>query len=66
MYVAWTLGYVALALRSRSPWPWLLLPGLVAWMHAEVLREERQLEATFGDEWVRFSARSPRYAGRSG
>lgn len=63
MYVAWTVAYVGIAAWSRSGWAWLLLPVVVAWVHAVVVREENILEGRFGDAWRSYRANTPRYAG---
>jgi protein-S-isoprenylcysteine O-methyltransferase Ste14 len=48
MYVAWTLGYVGVALVAGTAWPLLLLPAVLVLIHVAVKREERALERRFG------------------
>ena len=61
MYLAWTLGYVGIALVAGSAWPLLLLPGVLAVTHLEVLREERSLERRFGAAYRSYRASVRRY-----
>ena len=51
MYVAWTLGYVGVALVAGTAWPLLLLPVVLVVTQIVVLREERSLERRFGDAY---------------
>ena len=44
MYLAWTAGYLGVALVADTAWP-LLLPVVLAVTQVEVLREERSLNA---------------------
>jgi protein-S-isoprenylcysteine O-methyltransferase Ste14 len=48
MYLAWTAGYLGLALVAGTAWPLLLLPAVLAATQVAVLREERSLERRFG------------------
>jgi protein-S-isoprenylcysteine O-methyltransferase Ste14 len=61
MYLAWTLGYVGTSLVAGSAWPLLLLPGVLAVTHVEVLREERSLERRFGAAYRSYRASVRRY-----
>jgi protein-S-isoprenylcysteine O-methyltransferase Ste14 len=61
MYLAWTLGYVGIALVVGTAWPLLLLPAVLAVTHVEVLREERSLERRFGAAYRSYRASVRRY-----
>jgi protein-S-isoprenylcysteine O-methyltransferase Ste14 len=61
MYVAWTLGYVGIALVAGTAWPLLLLPVVLAVTHLAVRREERSLGRRFGDAYRRYRASVRRY-----
>jgi protein-S-isoprenylcysteine O-methyltransferase Ste14 len=61
MYLAWTLGYVGIALVAGTAWPLLLLPAVLAVTHVEVLREERSLERRFGAAYRSYRASVRRY-----
>lgn len=63
MYIGWTLIYAGLALASRNRWLIRLLPGLTWTIHREVLDEERRLTVAFGEEYLLYSAVTPRYLG---
>lgn len=57
MYLAMTLVYVAMSLAVDSIVALLLLPlVLLAIRHAVIGREERYLEAKFGDEYRHYKA----------
>jgi protein-S-isoprenylcysteine O-methyltransferase Ste14 len=49
MYLAWTAGYVGVALVAGTAWPLLLLPVVLGVTQVVVLREERSPERRFGD-----------------
>jgi protein-S-isoprenylcysteine O-methyltransferase Ste14 len=61
MYLAWTLGYVGIALVAGTAWPLLLLPAVLAVTHVEVLGEERSLERRFGAAYRSYRASVRRY-----
>jgi protein-S-isoprenylcysteine O-methyltransferase Ste14 len=61
MYLAWTLGYVGIALVAGSAWALLLLPVVLAVTHVEVVREERSLERRFGAAYRSYRASVRRY-----
>jgi protein-S-isoprenylcysteine O-methyltransferase Ste14 len=61
MYVAWTLGYVGVALVAGTAWPLLLLPVVLVVTHIVVRREERTLERRFGDAYSSYRASVRRY-----
>jgi protein-S-isoprenylcysteine O-methyltransferase Ste14 len=61
MYLAWTLGYVGIALVAGTAWPLLLLPVVLAVTHLEVLGEERSLERRFGPAYRNYKASVRRY-----
>jgi protein-S-isoprenylcysteine O-methyltransferase Ste14 len=58
MYVAWTLGYVGVALVAGTAWPLLLLPAVLVLTHVVVKREERCLERRFGAACQSYKPRS--------
>jgi protein-S-isoprenylcysteine O-methyltransferase Ste14 len=61
MYVAWTLGYVGVALVAGTAWPLLLLPVVLVVTQVVVLREERSLERRFGEAYRSYKASARRY-----
>ena len=61
MYVAWTLGYVGVALVAGTAWPLLLLPAVLVATQVSVVREERSLERRFGAAYRRYRASVRRY-----
>jgi protein-S-isoprenylcysteine O-methyltransferase Ste14 len=62
MYVAFTLVYAALALALDSGLALLLLPALLLLVQWGVIaREERYLEAKFGDEYRAYRGRVRRW-----
>jgi protein-S-isoprenylcysteine O-methyltransferase Ste14 len=61
MYVAWTLGYVGVALVAGTAWPLLLLPVVLVVTQVVVRREERSLERQFGDAYRTYKASVRRY-----
>lgn len=62
MYVAMTLLYLALALALDSGVALVLLPALVALVQwGVIVREERYLEAKFGDDFRAYRARVRRW-----
>jgi protein-S-isoprenylcysteine O-methyltransferase Ste14 len=57
IYVALTLIYAGIALVIGSPWLLLLMPAIVAILHFGVVaREERYLEAKFGQSYLGYKA----------
>ena len=61
MYVARTLIYLAFALLVNTWCLIILLPVLLFFMHYHVVvREERQLEEKFDDEYLQYRARMRR------
>lgn len=61
MYVGWTACYVGVAVAARWAWPLALLPGVAAWTHLVVRREERRLAAAFGDDYRLYCREVRRY-----
>jgi protein-S-isoprenylcysteine O-methyltransferase Ste14 len=61
MYLAWTFGYVGVALVAGTAWPLLLLPVVLVVTQVEVLREERSLERRFGDAYRSYRTSVRRY-----
>ena len=61
MYVAWTLGYLGVALVFGLAWPLLLLPVVLAATQVVVRREERSLERRFGAAYRSYQASVRRY-----
>ena len=62
MYLGALIGFLGIALASGNLWRWLSLP-LLYWglMQFAVLREERHLEARFGEAWRSYAAKVPRW-----
>jgi protein-S-isoprenylcysteine O-methyltransferase Ste14 len=62
LYVALTLMYIGLGLLTNGLWVLLLLaPVLLVLHYGVVLREERYLEAKFGDPYRAYRAHVRRY-----
>lgn len=61
MYVAWTALYAGVALAANAVWPLALLPAVAAATHLVVRREERRLEAAFGEAYYDYRDEVPRY-----
>jgi protein-S-isoprenylcysteine O-methyltransferase Ste14 len=61
MYLGWTLLYLGIALVAGSRWLLILLPLVLAYTHAAVLREERYLETRFGRDYRLYRERVRRY-----
>lgn len=61
MYVSWSLTYVGCALLFGTRWPLILLPGVTAAIHREVLREELRLEERFGVDYKNYAREVRRY-----
>jgi protein-S-isoprenylcysteine O-methyltransferase Ste14 len=62
LYVALTLIYIGLALLANALWVLVLIvPVLLVMHHGVVRREERYLEAKFGDAYVAYRSRVRRY-----
>jgi protein-S-isoprenylcysteine O-methyltransferase Ste14 len=61
MYVAWTVGYMGVALAAGTAWPLLLLPVVLVLTHVAVMREERFLERSFGAAYRNYSISVRRY-----
>jgi protein-S-isoprenylcysteine O-methyltransferase Ste14 len=61
MYVAWTVGYVRVALVAGTVWPLLLLPVVLMATQVVVLREERSLERRFGAAYRNYRISVRRY-----
>lgn len=61
MYESWLLLQVGFGLAVGSWWVLATIPVAAAGLHREVLREERRLEATFGQEFRDYCADVPRY-----
>lgn len=62
MYFSFTLIYGGVAFAVNTFWPLILLPFLIGLMHYGVIRrEERYLEAAFGDEYRGYRSRVRRW-----
>ena len=61
MYLGWCLLHLGVAAAVGSSWVVATFPPAAAWMHHEVVREERALTARFGEEFKRYCATVPRY-----
>jgi protein-S-isoprenylcysteine O-methyltransferase Ste14 len=63
MYVGWALLHLGTALTAGSAWIASTFPLSALWLHHQVLGEERQLDAAFGEEFHRWQMAVPRYVG---
>ena len=63
MYVGWGLLHLGAALTVGSAWIAATFPPAGLWLHRQVLGEEHQLDAAFGDDFRRWQAIVPRYVG---
>ena len=62
IYVSMTLLYAGIATLFNALWAMLLLPILLFIVNRGVIdREERYLERKFGDEYLRYKMRIPRW-----
>jgi len=62
LYLSLTLIYLGIATATNGPWLLLLiLPLLVVIRYGVIAREERYLEAKFGDDYRRYKARVRRW-----
>ncbi len=64
MYVGWNLLHLGVGVVARSGWILLSAPAAWTWVHAEILNEERQLAARFGEEFAVYREDVPRYLPR--
>ena len=60
-YVAVMLGITAFALFANYLAPYILLPLSAVGLYIVTVLEERELRTRFGDEYVRYSERVPRF-----
>ena len=61
MYVGWSLLQLGIGLASRTAWIVATLPPAALWIHRQVLREERGLTESFGEEYAKYRISTPRY-----
>lgn len=62
MYLGFTLLYLGTTCWVNTLWPLLLLPLVLVTMHYGVIvREERYLERLFGEEYLTYKRRVPRW-----
>jgi protein-S-isoprenylcysteine O-methyltransferase Ste14 len=61
MYVGWALVQLGIGVAAGSGWMLATLPVAGAWIHRDVLREERRLGEKFGDEYQEYCATVGRY-----
>jgi protein-S-isoprenylcysteine O-methyltransferase Ste14 len=62
MYLFGSIAYAGLALILLEPWSLALLPVVLAITHhGVVLREEALLERQFGDRYLQYKSRVPRW-----
>ena len=62
LYLAMTLGYVAISLVFNTAWPLLFLPLVLLVMYRGVIaREERYLQQKFGERYVEYMGRVRRW-----
>jgi protein-S-isoprenylcysteine O-methyltransferase Ste14 len=61
-YLGFALVYASIALLADAPWALLPLPFvLVVIQQGVIVREERYLERLFGEDYLRFKARTRRW-----
>ncbi len=60
MYFAFTLGVVAACIATASLWLLVLIPFAIS-THAVILGEERYCEQTYGEEYLGYKVKTPRY-----
>jgi hypothetical protein len=67
MYLGWALLHLGLGTVSGSTWVVVTFPPAAAWLHREVLSEERTLAKRFADQFEHYRPAVPRYnrAGRA-
>ena len=62
LYLAMTVGYVAVSLFLNTAWPLFVLPLVLLVMYRGVIaREERYLEQKFGERYVEYTTRVRRW-----
>lgn len=62
MYLSLTCGYLGAVLAADVLWPLVFLPLVLVALHRLIIvREERYLDARFGDEYRRYRARVRRW-----
>jgi len=62
MYVGWVIVYLGAALLTNTVWPLALLPVVLVLINRAVIaREERYLEAKFGDAYRAYKSRVRRW-----
>ena len=61
MYLAWHLLYTGTGLAANSAWLLALLPIVLLLTHLVIVREERQLDARFGQDYQAYRRRVRRY-----
>ena len=63
-YLGWILFLLGFALTDWSPWCGVALAVVVVSLHLLVLIEEEHLKRVFGEPYLEFLRRVPRYFGR--
>ncbi|MCL7454878.1 MAG: isoprenylcysteine carboxylmethyltransferase family protein [Anaerolineae bacterium] len=62
MYVGWGLVQAGISLITNTLWPLVCLPLSMAYTHfADIRKEEQFLKREFGDEYLEYMDRVPRY-----
>ncbi len=61
MYLGWALLHFGAGSAVGSGWMVTTIPAAEAWIHGEVVREERALGERFGEEFRAYRAAVPRY-----
>jgi protein-S-isoprenylcysteine O-methyltransferase Ste14 len=62
MYLGAMVAFAGLALATGNLWRVLALPALAWTLHnLAILREEKHLEARFGEAWTAYAAKTPRW-----
>jgi protein-S-isoprenylcysteine O-methyltransferase Ste14 len=63
MYLGHMVFLAGLTLLTRSPFAAALLTTVVAWFDERAVHDERRLEKAFGEEYVAYRDRVPRWIG---
>jgi protein-S-isoprenylcysteine O-methyltransferase Ste14 len=64
MYLGWGLLHLGVGAAARSAWILGTFPVAAMWIHRQVVREERDLDARFGVLFQRYRQAVPRYVPR--
>ena len=61
MYFAFHLGMLAVCIASTSLWLLIVIVPFFVFTHLTILGEERYCEATYGETYRAYKAKTPRY-----